>query len=252
MLKQGMPDGRRHRGPHPKDEKLFAPEQQPILQAAVSDLSWLLERHYPPKSALQVVGDRYSLRERQRRAVRRAACSDAALQRRTQHRCSREQLKGAKVSLDGFNLLITVEAALSSGVLLRCRDGCLRDMASIHGSWRSVQETQKALLLIAETLDSLGILEVHWWLDRPVSNSGRLKTRLLKLAEAQNLSWQVELVFDPDPILKELSEPVATADSGILDEVDAWFNLASWVVERHSPESPILNLRASVGAHLLR
>jgi hypothetical protein len=29
-----------------------------------------------------------------------------------------------------------VEAALAGGVILACRDGAYRDMASIHGTWR--------------------------------------------------------------------------------------------------------------------
>src|SRR5256885_8530001 len=44
--------------------------------------SWLLSRGYQPKSALKLVGDRHSLRERQRLAVGRAACSDESRERR--------------------------------------------------------------------------------------------------------------------------------------------------------------------------
>ena len=42
------------------------------------DLSWLLGRGYAIVSAVKLVGDRWSLTERQRMAVRRAACSDEA------------------------------------------------------------------------------------------------------------------------------------------------------------------------------
>ncbi len=56
-----MPDRRKHRGPHPEDRRLFAPEALPRLRAAAGDLSWLLSRGYAPESSLKLVGDRYAL-----------------------------------------------------------------------------------------------------------------------------------------------------------------------------------------------
>ena len=88
---------------------------------------------------------------------------------------SPEQLAGRRVDLDGFNVLTTVEAALSGGVVIVGRDGCYRDMASMHGSYRKVTETRPALMLIGEVLAELGTGECQWYLDQPVSNSGRLK-----------------------------------------------------------------------------
>ena len=77
--------------------------------------------------------------------------------------------------LDGYNVLTTIEAALSGGVVLACRDGCYRDMASIHGTYRKVEETPPALMLIGKIAAELGVASCLWYLDSPVSNSGRLK-----------------------------------------------------------------------------
>jgi Protein of unknown function (DUF434) len=63
-----VPDKRTHRGPHPVDAQLFAPENWPQLQAAVADLSWLLGRGYASVASLKLVGDRYRLDQRQRAA----------------------------------------------------------------------------------------------------------------------------------------------------------------------------------------
>ena len=67
-----MPDTRRHRGPHPQDAELFASETHPTLREAVNHLSWLLTRGYAERSSLKLVGDRFGLQERQRRAVMRS------------------------------------------------------------------------------------------------------------------------------------------------------------------------------------
>jgi len=233
-----MPDTRRHRGPHPEDAGLFASACWPTLQAATADLSWLLSRGYAEHSSLKLVGDRFQLVERQRIAVMRSACSDQALQGRRQTQRPAERLACQRLDIDGFNVLTTIEAALAQGVLLCGRDGCLRDMASMHGSYRHVDETGPALTLIGQVLDELHLAECWWYLDRPVSNSGRLRARIEHLAADRDWPWRVELAADVDAILAASPHLVATADSMILDRCAGWFNLAAAVVARRLPDVP--------------
>ena len=82
-----MPDTREHRGPHPADAELFAPALLPRLREAVADFSLLLTKGYADKSALKLVGDRFSLTQRQRLAVMRGSCSDQQLQSRSPGAC---------------------------------------------------------------------------------------------------------------------------------------------------------------------
>ena len=237
-----MPDTRTHRGPHPDDARLFGPQARPQLREAAADLSWLLSRGYVNPSALKLVGDRYRLTARQRTAVERAACSDADLARREARRVEAGRLQGRTLWLDGYNVLTTVEAALAGGVILGARDGTYRDMASMHGSYRKVTETRPALELIGRVIAALGVSECRWYLDRPVSNSGRLKRVIQETAAARGWTWSVELVPDPDPILIQTDQIVATADSVILDHCRAWFNLARETIARHVPEVDVVAL----------
>src|SRR5690606_30012086 len=156
-----MPDERQHRGRHPDDDRLFAPAAWPRLRSAVSDLSWLQGRGYAAPSALKLVGDRYQLEQRQRIAVARCACSDEALASRIGRQVSTAALRGQELALDGFNVLMTVEAALAGGVLLAARDGCLRDMASVHGTYRQVAETEPAVELLARMLATWEVSHCH-------------------------------------------------------------------------------------------
>src|SRR5439155_3863328 len=89
-----VPDTRKHRGPHPEDARLFADAMLPRLRAAVADLSWLLTRGYAQPSAVKIVGDRHALDARQRMAVTRAACTDAAREGRGAKRLDRDALAG--------------------------------------------------------------------------------------------------------------------------------------------------------------
>ena len=144
-----MPDKRAHRGADPRDALAFGPPSRPALRAAVADLSWLLGRGYAPVSSLKLAGDRWRLTERQRQAVRRAACSDEARERRLARQVAAADLAGLNLLIDGFNVLTTIEAALGGAVVLVCRDQACRDIAGIHGSYRKVAETEPALEKLA-------------------------------------------------------------------------------------------------------
>jgi len=226
------PDRRQHRGPHPDDAVLFSDQQLQVLRTATSELSWLLTRAYKQLSSLKLVGDRHGLTARQRMAIARAACSDQSRQRRRDHCVSLDQIKAAPVIVDGFNLIITVEAALSGGVLLSCRDDCIRDVSGVHGSYRTVLETEAAVLLLGRMLEEFKPSEVRWLFDRPISNSGRLARLVLHLAERHGWPWSAAAVMNPDKEILATKAIAITSDSSILEQVESWANLSTRVVER--------------------
>jgi len=237
-----MPDKRTHRGPHPDDRKLFAPEAIIGLRAALADYSLLLTKGYAEKSALKLVGDKFALTERQRLAVMRSACSDRQLESRNQRRVAIEDLPGRDIAVDGYNVLITIEAAMSGGVIFRGRDGCYRDLASIHGTYRKVTETIPAVELIGQFLKETGVASALWLLDRPVSNSGRLKTLIGELARKNGWGWQIELALSPDTELIKTDLTVATSDSVVLDGSKRWTNLAAEIITQRLPSATIIDL----------
>ncbi|HJZ78854.1 MAG TPA: DUF434 domain-containing protein [Pyrinomonadaceae bacterium] len=227
-----MPDFRKHRGAHPEDHRLFANDQLPALGIAVAELSWLLTRDYTVKAAVKLVGDRHALTERQRLAVSRAACSDQSREHRTQTHLAVADLSGAEVVIDGFNLIITSEAALSGGVLLVGRDGCLRDLSSVHGSYRAVAETKRAVQLIGELLAASAPKSVKWLLDKPVSNSGRLAQLIRDSAAENGWPWTVETCFNPDREIVSSAQVVISSDGPLLEQVGCWTNFTRQLVEK--------------------
>jgi hypothetical protein len=243
-----MPDKRLHRGPHPEDANAFAAKMLPQLSNAVNHLSWLLSHGYAEKSASTLVGDRFALTERQRIAVRRCACSDQNLRERRSHEVRAGQLSGALILIDGYNVITTVETALSGGFVIAGRDGCFRDMASMHGSFKRVTETPSAIALIGRTLARCQVGGAVWYLDQPVSNSGRLRQLLLEIASAEKWDWRVELAHNPDAVLAATSENIATADSIVLNHCARWMNLAREVVREHVPEACVISLPAPESA----
>jgi hypothetical protein len=240
---------------------LFAPALIPRLREAVADFSLLLTKGYAGKSALKLVGDRFSLTQRQRLAVMRSSCSDQQRQSRGERCVPIEALAGQSLAIDGYNLLITIEAALSGGVIFRGRDGCFRDLASIHGTYRKVEETIPAIRLIGEFLTEIRVAEALWLLDSPVSNSGRLKTLLGELARENHWPWEIRLTISPDAELRsqltvpgsqfptnrqlptahrQLPAVVVTTDSVILDAGQKWTNLAAEIITQRLPSASIV------------
>ena len=89
----------------------------------------------------------------------------------------------------------------------------------------------------------MGVCRCTWLLDSPVSNSGRLKTTLEKIATEHGWGWLVvRVVQNPDRVLIETDQIVATADSVILDRCQRWFNLARRVVADQLPVVRVVDL----------
>ena len=75
-----------------------------------------------------------------------------------------------------------------------------------------------------------------------MSNSGRLKAILEQAAADQGWNWTVRVVADPDKLLVDSDQIVATADSVVLDRCQRWFNLARRVVADQRPGARVVDL----------
>jgi hypothetical protein len=175
----------------------------------------------------------------------RNACSDQQLASRKQREIQIAELAGKPIAIDGYNVLITIEAAISGGVIFKGRDGCLRDLASIHGTYRKVTETIPAVQMIGEFLKKVGVVECLWLLDSPVSNSGRLKTLIRELAEKNGWKWEIKLSISPDAELSKTDLTVVSSDSVILDRCKSWVNLAAEIISQKIPSATVIDLAPS-------
>jgi hypothetical protein len=197
---------------------------------------------------LALVGDRYALRDRQRQALQRCAAGVSECRQRRRREVAESSLAGATVIVDGYNVLLTVEAALSGGVLLLARDGALRDLAAMSAHYRRVHASRPAIRLLAQFFAHAKCERVLWYLDRPVSNSDRLRRLIEKEVAGSVPPWEVKLVELVDRALSSSGHIVATADSRVLDRCGRWFNLARSVVERSVPDAWMVDLSGDVAA----
>ena len=217
------------RGFSPDDPKEFGNESIEKLYKAGRDLQYLLNQGYHIKGASTFVGNHYLLSERQRLALVRAVSSEESI-----HIRKAKEIKnipcGGIVNIDGFNTIITLEVALSDSLLLKCMDGTIRDLAALRGTYRLIDKTETAIILIGKMLEKNQVDKAVFYLDAPVSNSGRLKQRILELLNGFGFEVQVEVIHNVDAVLEKLDH-VITSDAIILDNCINWINLNKKIME---------------------
>ncbi|OUS01554.1 hypothetical protein A9Q86_07190 [Flavobacteriales bacterium 33_180_T64] len=232
-----MPN-QRNRGKNSNDDSLFGSKNnRQKFKDAIVDMRYLLTRGYAEKSSLQLVGNKYRLNVRQQQAIQGMSASQQQIERRTAHVVLFENIHSKIISIDGFNLLIILESTLSGAFIFKGLDNAYRDLSSVHGSYKRVQQTETALLLVGNLLRKNKVI---WVFDKPVSNSGRLKTLLRETAEQHGFDWEIILENNPDKILAESNHIVVSSDAWVLDRAENWLNLSAFCIENHIPNSNII------------
>lgn len=115
-------------------------------------------------------------------------------------------------------------------------DGAIRDLASLRGTYRLIPETFGAISLLLSALRKTGVQRAVLLLDAPVSNSGRLKSAIAAVAEAETCPVQLDIRVQKD-VDRELYDcrHVITSDSVILDHCRSWVNLTELCLKASTP-----------------
>lgn len=227
----------RNRGKNSGDDQLFGSEKTvKILQEAIRDMNYLLSRGFAESASAALVGNRYRLRARQIQMIKAASASEEQILKRRAKEVDLPALAGQTVCIDGFNIIILLESLLSGAYIFKGCDGCYRDQSSVHGSYKKVNQTSHSIELVAGFHRNAALAKIVWILDKPVSNSGRLKQMLLEYAQEQQLDWEVYLEFNPDKYLAAASETIISSDAWILEHCRSWFNLIEYLVQTEQPE----------------
>ena len=221
------------RGYTPEDEKQFTGRQLELLQKAADEVQFLLDRGYDVKPVTTFVGNHYMFSERQRLALARSVSAKEYIQKRMNKELL--QMEGEylpeMVHVDGFNTIITLEVALSGSPVFCCRDGGLRDLAGLRGTYRIIDKTQEAIRLLLGHLELLNIPEAAFYLDAPVSNSGRLSGLIRECSHEYNISVQTQIIPDVDRVLEQ-REGVISGDAIILNRCKSWLNIMPPILEQ--------------------
>lgn len=227
------------RGFCPTDERDFH-KQFATLEKAGNDVYYLINQGYPVKTVTEFVGNHYLLSERQRLALARSISPENSLLARKAKELSCLP-EGSTVHIDCFNTIISLEIAFSGSMLLLCMDGTVRDLAGLRGTYRLIDKTDRTIQAVRGVLEREKVGEAHFLLDAPVSNSGRLKSRIAEFMADSPVQASFSVIHDVDRHLYE-QEAVVTSDAIILDHCKSWFNLVRRAIDREIGDYPYVEI----------
>jgi len=200
---------------------------------AVRDYSSLLNKGYPEKRILDLVGDHYSLSRHQRILLYRGLSDrQTAAERRKKLTGS---IRKKEISIDTYNVLLTVANYLYGRVVFLGNDGFLRDAGEVFGSILQDDIFYKGVDLFFGFLHENRVIKCTLYIDSPVSYSGRFAEELRARLKETGIEGSAETVRSPDYRLKkETGTVICTSDSAVIDAaVSPLFDLARAILDEN-------------------
>jgi hypothetical protein len=217
------------------------------LQKASEDFRYLLNRAYPRKAALELVGNRYQLTSDQRHLLHRGVFSDMDAKVRRKKKILPNQIRGRDLVIDGHNVLITIEAGLSGRPLTIGDDGFIRDISGLSGSFQKTAKTAEALQLLLDLLKRVKPRQTLFLFDSPISRSGELAQEVRGCLRRENLPGDAMAVRVPEKILIGFPGRVATSDTAIIDRSHKVVDLGGYVLSKQKKLKSLIRWRRKRG-----
>lgn len=188
------------------------------FKAAKADYLELLNKDYPVKATLKLVGDRYRLTGRQRTLLYRGITTEKnAVLRKSK---LTTLITGRELFIDGYNVLFTIMNYLLGKSVFISSDGLLRDCGEQYGQIEKEEYFHRAVDLLFQFLKSGKPSAVTIFLDKPVFGSDLHQSYIRKRLIETHIPGDVQLVPHVDKILTMRNNSmIATSDSQVLDAV---------------------------------
>ena len=212
------------------------------IQEAAQDLRYLLGRGYPRELGLKITGDRWGLEARERQVLRRGVFAPAEAAARRARLLALDAVADQAVGVDGHNLLITLESALTGATLVAADDGVIRDIGQRGRHYGPSPDTEQAAALILAALAQAGAREMLVLLDAPLSKSGELAARLRGMLAQAGLIGDARAVPAPDRALAGFAGVVVSGDSAVIDATARPLDLAGHIIRGLEPMPQLTTL----------
>ncbi|HNZ87421.1 MAG TPA: DUF434 domain-containing protein [Methanofastidiosum sp.] len=196
------------------------------IEKAIEDLYTLLNRGYPKQYAVRFVGDHYGLKNEDRYLLSRTVFPKSYILETKVKKTPLRELKGSHLSIDGYNVIITTESLLM-GETFTSMDGLLRDIRNVSRKHRVTKTTLESVDLILGLLERYRPKESTFYLDKMMSQSGRLSEILRNSMEQMGINGDSETITGVDYTLKNMEGIIATNDSAIISQVKRFIDLPS-------------------------
>ena len=210
-----------------------------LCARAAADYRYLLSRSYRPGPALEFIGNHFQLTRKERDMLFRAVCSPALAESRKAKSVSVNSLKGARLIVDGYNCLITLENAMHGRPLVQSDDGFIRDMERIFRKFRPTNHTKTAWAHISGLLSDFPPAYCLVFLDYSMKASGELAARIRRWLSDAGHRGTCCTVKCTEKRIAGLKGIKCSADSVIIDSADQVFDLSGFIIMNRLGIKPI-------------
>jgi len=179
-----------------------------------------------------LVGNRYELTFDERHLLHRGIFSDVDSKSRQKKRIPVGRIRNREFAIDGYNVIITIEAGLSGRPLILGDDGFIRDISNLSGNFKKTERTEKALQSVLDILKRATPHQTLFLFDAPISNSGKLAQEVRSKLRRENLPGDAMAVKVPEKILIGFPGVIATSDTAIIDRSKEVVDLAGDIIRK--------------------
>lgn len=212
-------------------EIIFAMFREELI-SAIRDYRWLLDKNYPQRSSLHIVGDRYKLTGAERSILYRGVGDSASAKLRSAKLTS--ELPSAIIAIDCYNVLFTLMNYLMGKPVYISDDGFVRDAGEGRGRINNKKIFDRALKLLKEFILDNPDKEYYLLLDAPISNSAKLALELFEFLKSSGIKGIAETLRSPDYVLQNFTNAIlCSGDSVIIDRTKCKvFDLPGYILKR--------------------
>jgi hypothetical protein len=184
--------------------------------SACRDYAYLMNRHFPERGVLKLVGDRYRLDGDQRTVLYRGISSREKSEIRKSLLVS--DITGKDLAIDGYNVLFTLLNYRLGRITFISTDHILRDAGSLHGKYRDEKTFTESMDLLLEYLHRKQPGQTDVYLDSPVSHSDKHARMIREKMQLFHLQGDCHVIRSADWALKQNQHGViATSDTAIIE-----------------------------------
>jgi hypothetical protein len=206
---------------------------------ACKDYAYLINRNYPERGTLKLVGDRHRLTRDQRTILYRGISSAKKSTLRKVKLV--KEIENKTLAIDGYNVLFSLLNYRLGRFTFISTDDVLRDAGSLHGRLKDEEMFFDCIKILAKHLSAMRPSQVDIFLDSPVSHSERHALVIMEVFRQYSLVVNCRVIRSADYGLKHLSfEVLATSDSVIIENaVTGVVDLPRIILEKQYNAEPV-------------
>ena len=207
----------------------------PEFVKAANDYASLLNKNYPQKSLIKIVGDRYQLSGEERAILFRGITSKKLAMKRESKLAGNMHDKEEIIHVDFFNQLYHIISYLNGNRVFISTDGYLRDASEFHGKKIHPDLIKKSIQLFSQyIISNIQNRRVIY-----IDNQINIFPEIIKQIEESDVTMDKKTIIHPSlyvdkELMVQSSGIVATSDSQIIDNTNLCvFDLSRSILEFH-------------------